>query len=659
MSLTKPFIYRLLSKLNIFNSAYLMSWLSLTVLLSVNASEIEKIQVTHARTAISVNDNLTADNIFIELTEYMTSQTSLADILDQTPGLSLTGQGGLFQSYNIRGFSRARIKTEVNGIPIITDRRAGNSLSFLPTSLVENIEIKKGPSSTLYGSGAMGGVISLSTLNFDESSLNVLVKPQDDTLQSLLKVSNEQTSATFLHRHANNAHSPHNNNLTNALLNTQHEQFHANVATRFSWQDFDILALTMLTKGKDIGKSSAEFPKGKITLYPKDRHWLSSIQLSKNNLWRLSLYQHNQHWQSDIKSFANQDEQTLSRRNAVTYDAQTIGGIGTLLFENTVVGAEWLNRNNINIAEREFNQDNALSWQKNKINGEENTLGFFANHSWQINAVSVKSGFRYDWQKVANSAVLENSQSKVQDDFLSFSLSSQIPYSADTNINIAIANAFRFPTISELFFSGETPRGNTQGNPQLLPEKSVGLQFDLNYQTFNQVRWLASGYYYQVDNYIERYRLASNNEIRSYRNNAEVVIKGLELKADWQVNNNLNMLFSYQKQWAQDTENNTVDDALPEEFNWRIKWFPSALNSLSVENHLSYQFEKKTFGSSEQGLNDEWQWNMNLNYQLSAQHKVNIAVINITNNPFFTSADEDAPYHPERSIAITWQWQFN
>ena len=505
----------------------------------------------------------------------------------------------------------------------------------------------------------MGGVISLSTLNFDDSSLNILVKPQDDTLQTLLKVTNKQVTATLLHRKANNAHSPNSNDDKDTLLNTQHEQFHANVAANFAWQDINILALTMLSQGQDIGKSAAEFPEDKTTLYPADKHWLSSIQLYKKEQWRLSIYQHNQHWESDITSFDNQVEHSLFRRNAVTYDAQTLGGIGTLLLGNTVIGGEWLNRNNINISEREFNQDNELSWEKNKIDGEENTLGIFANHSWQFNTFTLKSGVRYDWQKVVNHPVLDNSQSKVEDDFVSFSISSQFPYSPKTNINIAVANAFRFPTISELFFSGETPRANTQGNPLLLAEKSVGLQFDLNYQAFSNVQWLTSGYYYQVDNYIERYKLATNSAIRSYRNNAEVIIKGVELKADWQTTNTLNMLFSYQKQWAQDTESHTVDDALPEELNWQMNWFPSAVKGLSVENYLSYQFEKTTFGPSEQALSPEWKWNINVNYKVSEQHNLNIAFTNITNNEYFTSADEDAPFHPQRSIALTWQWQFN
>ncbi|MEM9760865.1 MAG: colicin I receptor, partial [Pseudomonadota bacterium] len=38
-----------------------------------------------------------------------------ADWLALLPGVSMNGQGGLLQSYSVRGFSRARIRTEFDG----------------------------------------------------------------------------------------------------------------------------------------------------------------------------------------------------------------------------------------------------------------------------------------------------------------------------------------------------------------------------------------------------------------------------------------------------------------------------------------------------------------------------------------------------------------
>ena len=105
--------------------------------------------------------------------EQITLPLSIGSLADALPGVSLNGQGGLFQSYSMRGFSRWRIRTEISGVPILTDRRAGNSLSFLPPELIDSIQVNMGPASSLYGSGAMGGVMNVSLLNPTQTSLSV------------------------------------------------------------------------------------------------------------------------------------------------------------------------------------------------------------------------------------------------------------------------------------------------------------------------------------------------------------------------------------------------------------------------------------------------------------------------------------------------------
>ena len=98
---------------------------------------------------------------------------STGELIGRLPGAATSGQGGQFQSYSLRGFSRSRIRTEVSGVPIITDRRAGNSLAFLPETFIENIRADMGPASSLYGSGAMGGVVSASLREPEQTALNV------------------------------------------------------------------------------------------------------------------------------------------------------------------------------------------------------------------------------------------------------------------------------------------------------------------------------------------------------------------------------------------------------------------------------------------------------------------------------------------------------
>src|SRR5688500_18592197 len=51
----------------------------------------------------------------------------------------------------------------IDGMPIVSSLSTVYGLSGIPNSLVERIEIVKGPASSLYGSEAVGGLINIIT----------------------------------------------------------------------------------------------------------------------------------------------------------------------------------------------------------------------------------------------------------------------------------------------------------------------------------------------------------------------------------------------------------------------------------------------------------------------------------------------------------------
>ena len=51
----------------------------------------------------------------------------------------------------------------IDGLPIVSGLSTVYGLSGVPQSLIERVEVIKGPASTLYGSEAIGGVINLIT----------------------------------------------------------------------------------------------------------------------------------------------------------------------------------------------------------------------------------------------------------------------------------------------------------------------------------------------------------------------------------------------------------------------------------------------------------------------------------------------------------------
>ncbi|CAH6174206.1 TonB-dependent hemoglobin/transferrin/lactoferrin family receptor [Citrobacter koseri] len=89
--------------------------------------------------------------------------SSAADLLRPVPGITLSGSGRTNgQDISMRGYDRRGVLILVDGVRQGTDTGHLNS-TFLDPALIKRIEIVRGPSALLYGSGALGGVISYET----------------------------------------------------------------------------------------------------------------------------------------------------------------------------------------------------------------------------------------------------------------------------------------------------------------------------------------------------------------------------------------------------------------------------------------------------------------------------------------------------------------
>ncbi|MGC9375000.1 MAG: TonB-dependent receptor, partial [Bacteroidales bacterium] len=93
----------------------------------------------------------------------LASSLTASDIIGEQSGIHLSRDGMWSTSINIRGFGEQRIVTLVDGNRIETATDLTAAMSFFDVDDIERVEVIKGASSSLYGTGAMGGIVNVIT----------------------------------------------------------------------------------------------------------------------------------------------------------------------------------------------------------------------------------------------------------------------------------------------------------------------------------------------------------------------------------------------------------------------------------------------------------------------------------------------------------------
>lgn len=132
-------------------------------------AELDKVTVIANRSPRDVTELtgtvsvITADDIARELA------SDLKTLIRFEPGVSVNNQGSRFGlgGFNIRGIGGNRILTEIDGVPVSDAFAIGSfsnaSRDFIDVDLLKQVEIVRGAASSLFGSDAIGGVVSFVT----------------------------------------------------------------------------------------------------------------------------------------------------------------------------------------------------------------------------------------------------------------------------------------------------------------------------------------------------------------------------------------------------------------------------------------------------------------------------------------------------------------
>ncbi|MDR1976025.1 MAG: TonB-dependent receptor [Campylobacteraceae bacterium] len=143
-------------------------------LFALNATDAKELEAIKVVSAAGYEQNI-ADapaSVFVITKEELENKSfnDLTDILKNVPGVNIEG-GSVFKDISIRGMSSAYTMYLIDGKPMSgNEAHSPNGMaggiatnSLPPVSMIERIEVVRGPMSSLYGSEAMGGVINIIT----------------------------------------------------------------------------------------------------------------------------------------------------------------------------------------------------------------------------------------------------------------------------------------------------------------------------------------------------------------------------------------------------------------------------------------------------------------------------------------------------------------
>lgn len=151
------------------------SLVSLSFATSIYAAEnidLDEVIVTASRTPQPL-EAVIADVTVINRDEIeRAGQSSFIELLQSQPGVEISSNGGAgtTSSIYLRGTNAGHVVVMLDGVRIMSATAGTATWENIPVSLIDRIEILRGPATSLYGQDAIGGVIQIFTKKGEEQS---------------------------------------------------------------------------------------------------------------------------------------------------------------------------------------------------------------------------------------------------------------------------------------------------------------------------------------------------------------------------------------------------------------------------------------------------------------------------------------------------------
>lgn len=593
--------------------------------------DLKKVTIIAGATPGHFTD-LNAATSLVSPSQQTIEPANILDLLTQVPGVAENGQAGLFQVYSIRGLSRHRVLTYISDIPLKAERRAGVATSFVHPLLFDYAEVSRGPASTLYQSGSLGGVVKLSPASFNNSFLSVDYQTQGNRNNQIYGTGGDDWSVAVARQFSNKTEDPVGNE-----LNSGYEQYSGSLIKQWRMAGVDYEWMLMMSDGNDIGRSSTQYPDRLVTV-PNEEHLLSQFS-AKGEDWRAAVYLH----PNKLNTLTVRPGQ---RENDVTNESKDYGFHVENSWELQEIEGLWgvdgFMRSDINAYETELSLiDNSLTSTQSLNGATERELAVFATLNSYWGDTKWQFGTRLLNNRQTNPGFVAT-----EDDAITGFVGISTPLNPNWIFTANLGTGIRFATVSERYFVGTTGRGEVIGNPDLETERSVSLDFGVRYSDADK-QFVFNIYRQKVSDYIERIEVSPG--ILTYNNLANGLIYGAEFDAN----------FELSKQWelglggmwvnGEDDEDTTLSDIPANRIQTRARF---VVDDWSIDGALQYRFSKDEVGSGERATPAAWIAELAFNKNLGDGLNMSLFVDNLLDEQYYSSSDDIAPLAEGRSFGV-------
>ena len=570
---------------------------------------------------------------------------NLIEGLSETPGVHFIGSGGFAITPSIRGLARHRVLMMVDGARVTSDRRAGTSASFALPELTQRVEVIRSASSVLYGSDAIGGVINVLSRNSSEpkaqgkNSLNLSWDSVNKRMNTGLSLNQHfgkwNTMAAFQYLNAKDYKAP---DVT--VLHSAYKYYSGLLDISFNDSKRNIYIGYIGGQGKDVGKPDRTNNPLKYSIVPSESdHFIRMGWTEKTVAKNASL---------DFSFYLNPSTYRLDKYDIKKNNIQHSDTEGTNLGVRTALkksignhfsyqaGMEWYSRQNIRMINKDTTGTKVVMTEP-MTDGIYNDYGLFLAADYTgIPTVIIDAGLRYNF--FSGSATVENKKLERNDNSPSFFIGITKKITPSISVFGSIGRAFRFPSLSELFYSGITGRSAVIGNPLLKPESSLNIDAGLKMAT----RKLNMGVYvftYDVKQMIERY-LTTNN-IYTYDNIMKGRIYGSEVEIQYSPVSHLDIFgngFYFKGKNVDDDV--AINDVPAPRIQVGTRVY---IDRFLGEINYIHSFKKSDPGPAELANKSFGLLNFKGSYHFSSSIAITMKLSNILNKTYYPNADPDIP----------------